>query len=288
MAMTLAGIPDDFSEMVDSLVAVSYFKYPHHQADIRNKVLTLAASNLLPLVVVDNEEDNDAETEERFIKRVVSLTYDGAPSNEAFSPDDTVRGISAEERRERRDVSQKYRTIEETKCFCHRNVNILVHIYTDADNEVSAGYKRRIEAIYYFFNLISSSQKNEQVLIELQEADVNRIGRVLLDVSVPVTRWNYNSRRLHRIVKLWTYASVLQPETTDTVAKRADWSNAKLACEDSLVTMKFVLPVLSRFQYWIVYFQSTLQPTISLVLYMIADLEKVIDNAAEAASTAAD
>jgi hypothetical protein len=285
MAVNLSGIPEDFSCMYDYLLSVSYFEYPHAQSDIRKKLMSVVAETLIPQMTVENLSDN--EKDEIFCSRVVSLTYDGAPANEALSPSPRASGISAAEKAERRMVCDTYSTVEEGKCICHRTVNILAHVFGDSD-EAGMLFSTRIKKIYTFFDLISGSQKNEQELNDLQKNDINRIGKIVKDVSVPVTRWNYNSRRLHRAFYLWKYCRTLESQTADTVAKKREWQEALSNCEESMLVIKYVLPVLARFHLWVVYFQGTLQPTISLILYMIDDLERIIDGQADVASRDAD
>ena len=48
-----------------------------------------------------------------------------------------------------------------------------------------------------------------------------------MDITTPKTRWNYNSRRINRIRKLWPYASTMKPEATTTTAQKLEWTQKK-------------------------------------------------------------
>ena len=47
--------------------------------------------------------------------------------------------------------------------------------------------KALILAIHAFFDLINSSQKNEQALREIQENHETRVGRIVMDITTPKT-----------------------------------------------------------------------------------------------------
>ena len=111
MALNVTGIPDDFSRLVDFVVAVSLFPYPHEMKDIRLKVMSL--TRLLIPEAHDEPVSEDGVLQEQFAKKVFSLTYDGAAANYAFSPSDQVAGIPAAERALRREICAKYEKIEE-------------------------------------------------------------------------------------------------------------------------------------------------------------------------------
>ena len=49
-------------------------------------------------------------------------------------------------------------------------------------------------------------------------------------------------------------------------------------CEQALIQIGKIAPLLDRFQYWIVYFQTTAAPTVSLILYLIDDLKSFMRN----------
>ena len=68
---------------------------------------------------------------------------------------------------------------------------------------------------------------NEQALREILENDETRVGRVVMDVTTPKTRWNYNSRRLKRVRRLWPYTSAMKPETTNTASQKLEWTQKK-------------------------------------------------------------
>jgi hypothetical protein len=155
---------------------------------------------------------------------------------------------------------------------------LLEHVVDDDVSEASKSFKALILAINAFFDLINSSQKNEQALREIQENDETRVGRVVMDVTTPKTRWNYNSRRLKRVRRLWPYASAMKPETTNTASQKLEWTQKKNSCEQAIIKIEKISPLLDRFQYWIVYFQTTAAPTVSLILYLIDDLKSVADS----------
>jgi hypothetical protein len=55
----------------------------------------------------------------------------------------------------------------------------------------------------------------------------------------------------------------------------------KNSCEQAIIKIEKISPLLDRFQYWIVYFQTTAAPTVSLILYLIDDLKSVADSLAD-------
>jgi len=101
-------------------------------------------------------------------------------------------------------------------------MKLLEHVVDDDDSDASESFEALVLAIYSFFDLINFSQKNEQALREIQENDEKRVGRVVMDITTPKTRWNYNSRRINRIRKLWPYASAMKLETTNTTAQKLE------------------------------------------------------------------
>ena len=80
----------------------------------------------------------------------------------------------------------------------------------------------------------------------------------------------------------------MDSQTAETAAQKRDWSDKKIACEAAMTVMKHVLPMLSRFQYWITFLQTTVTPTMSLILYIIKDIKKINEDLANAASARAD
>ena len=129
-----------------------------------------------------------------------------------------------------------------------------------------------IDSIYIFFDLIKSSQKNEQELRRMQEVDLLRVGKIVVDISVPATRWNYNARRLPRIYRLWPYASTMESQTAETANEKREWSVKKHNCQDGLDILKPVIPIITRVQTWINYLQNTRSPTVSLLIYIMKTL----------------
>ena len=106
---------------------------------------------------------------------------------------------------------------------------------------------------------------------------------IVLDITVPKTRWSYNAERLHRIYYLYPYASIMESQTASTAQQRTDWANKKAACSESLISLKPALPIFKRFHRWIVYFQNSTTPTIGLLLFAIDDLIAVCEDLANAA-----
>jgi len=253
--------------MIDFIVACSYFPFPHEMADVREKVIALT-EKVLPEGV-------------EFLDKVHSAAADGASVNKCFDPNPEASGISAAEKLDRQIVKARYYRLEELTCILHRLVKLMEHVVDDEDSDASKSFKALIVAIYAFFDLINSSQKNEQALREIQDNDETRVGRTVMDITTPKTRWNYNSRRLQRVRRLWPYASVMKPETTTTTAQKLEWTQKKNSCEQALIQIEKIAPLLDRFQYWIVYFQTTAAPTVSLILYLIDDLRSVADSLAD-------
>ena len=76
--------------------------------------------------------------------------------------------------------------------------------------------------------MINGSQKNEQELKRVQEADNERSKpNVVLDITVPKKRWSYNAPRLERIYYQFPYASNMESQTASTAQQRKDWANKK-------------------------------------------------------------
>ena len=284
MSLNITGIPPDFSCLRNFMVAVSYFPYPHCMSDIRLKVLGLIRRVLPSLENADIKEGGELES--KFKEKVFSVTYDGAASNYAFSPDPLASGLSALERADRRATNRKYDKIEEMRCLCHRLIKILEHAYKDPGNAASDKFTELMEAIFGFFNLISASQKNEQELRRLQESDADRKGSIKVDIGVPSSRWNYNCLRIRRCMEIRRYAFEMISQTAETEAQQLEWLTKKLACERSMTPMELILPMLVRVHTWIVYLQNAVTPTISLVLYIMEDLIQVSDDLAESADRA--
>jgi len=82
----------------------------------------------------------------------------------------------------------------------------------------------------FFLNQINFSQKDEQALFKIQENDKDRVGRIVMDITTTKTRWNYNSQRLKRFRRLWTYTNV-----TNTAAQKLEWTQKKNSCEQAVI-----------------------------------------------------
>ena len=102
--------------------------------------------NLLPLAR-DDDINEDGLLVQEFVKKILSLTYDGAANNYAFSADPRVAGLTPADRAERRVVKKRYNTIEERRCILHRLVKVLEHTYDDPRNESSALFKSLIDEV---------------------------------------------------------------------------------------------------------------------------------------------
>lgn len=192
MGVNISSILPDFSSLFESMIAVNLFKYPHEMPDIRRKVIKLAHRGLFSAVAIPleaNEEGwEEGEILDSFLKKVKSLTYDGAAANYAFSPDPLLTGLTQREKAERNAVCARYSTVEERRCFCHRIIKLLQHCLDDNDNPASELYQKVFDDMYGFFTLISRSQKNLQELRRVQELDEDRVGGVIFDIRAPETR----------------------------------------------------------------------------------------------------
>ena len=94
-------------------------------------------------------------------------------------------GISVAEKLDCRIIKARYSRLKEQTYILHRLVKLLEHVVDDDVSEASKSFKALILAIYEFFDLIKSSQKNEQTLREIQENDETRVGRVVMDITTP-------------------------------------------------------------------------------------------------------
>ena len=153
MALNVNGIANDFSKMVDFIAACSYFPFPHEMGDVRGKVITLT-ERILPEGV-------------KFLDKVHSGAADGASVNKCFDPNSEASGISVAEKLDHQIIKARYSRLEEQTCILHRLVKLLEHVVDDDVSEASKSFKALILAIYAFFDLINSSQKNEQSLREI-------------------------------------------------------------------------------------------------------------------------
>ena len=73
----------------------------------------------------------------------------------------------------------------------------------------------------------------------------------------------------------------MKPETTNTSAQKLEWTQKKNCREQAIIQIEKIAPLLDRFQYWIVYFQTTVAPTISIILYLVGDLKSIADSLAD-------
>ena len=80
----------------------------------------------------------------------------------------------------------------------------------------------------------------------------------------------------------------MESQTADTAEKKREWSDKRIACEAAMEVMQYVLPMLSRVQYWMTFLQTTTTPTMSLTIYIVKDLLKVGENLADKASNMVD
>ena len=86
-------------------------------------------------------------------------------------------GKSAAEKSDRRDICNKYRTIEEITCICHRFVKLEEHVFTDKESEASLLFRQSIKLVNDVGAMVKSSNKNSQELTLVQEADPERGNR---------------------------------------------------------------------------------------------------------------
>lgn len=286
LSLNLTSIPPDFSRLVNFMVACSHFPYPHEMPDIRHKVLELIRRVLPGYENAEVVEPFTGELARVLLEKLKGFTYDGAAANYCFSPNPRASGIDANERMLRRAVNVTFQKQAENRCLCHRIVKVMEHCYDDSGNEASDAFKEIMESIFSFLNLISSSQKNEQELRRVQEEDNARVGKIKGDIGVPKTRWNYNARRLRRAFYLMKYATAMESQTASTEAAKLDWAQKRISAETNMEIMKYILPMLERFETWITYLQNASTPTMSLVLYIMQDLIQVSDDLAMKADAA--
>jgi hypothetical protein len=286
LSLNLTSIPPDFSRLVNFMVACSHFPYPHEMPDIRHKVLELMRRVLPGYENAEVVEPFTGELARVLLEKLKGFTYDGAAANYCFSPNPRASGIDANERMLRRAVNEIFKKQAENRCLCHRIVKVMEHCYDDSGNKASDAFKEIMESIFAFLNLISSSQKNEQELRRVQEEDNARVGKIKGDIGVPKTRWNYNARRLRRAFYLMKYATAMESQTASTEAAKLDWAQKRISAETNMEIMKYILPMLERFETWITYLQNASTPTMSLVLYIMQDLIQVSDDLAMKADAA--
>jgi hypothetical protein len=187
MSICLSGISADWSKMADFCLAVAPFKFPHNMKDIREFII----EQLMRFLGCDRQAT---------IRKLHGITYDGTSVNRCFSPDPEAAGITVAEKLDRVAVNREFETVEEATCYEHRLETVLVRVVTDDHNDTSQSYKELLDDLYAVASLVSSSQKNEQELVRVQQEDPVRIGEVVCDIHTPKTRWSYNSRRIIRIL----------------------------------------------------------------------------------------
>jgi hypothetical protein len=195
--------------------------------------------------------------------------------NRCFSPDSNVASITAEEKAFREAVNEEFETVEEATCDEHRLETVLVRVVTDDRSEASLWYKELLDDLYALASLVSSSQKNEQELIRVQQEDPDRVGEVVCDIHTPKTRWSYNSRRIIRIMRLMPYFSKMDKDNMNIDSR--EWTTALAKGSYAAEQLLLLLPIIYRIAMWITLLQSNKYPSISLVIYMIEDLIKIAD-----------
>lgn len=108
VALCAHTILPDCSGVLDIPIAVKKFPFPHVAADYRNIVEGTICARL-------------ELTQATFIKRTHGTAYDGAKVNgNTFSPSPDAVGISTAEKDLREIICERYKTIEEVTCMCHR------------------------------------------------------------------------------------------------------------------------------------------------------------------------
>jgi hypothetical protein len=70
----------------------------------------------------------EAVVKKRRVSAQKRLTQD-----KAFCPDPEANGISAAERAERVAIGERFVTVEEATCKCHRLVKMEEHVFTDVE-----------------------------------------------------------------------------------------------------------------------------------------------------------
>jgi hypothetical protein len=90
------------------------------------------------------------------------------------------------------------------------------------------------------------------------------------------TRWTYDTRSLRRAKRLWCYISILDTDKLYFRNKevKKEWINYRATwARDGTQYLHYMLPVLERIEFWILFFESGRSVTISFCLYAIDDLK---------------
>jgi hypothetical protein len=98
------------------------------------------------------------------------------------------------------------------------------------------------------------------------------------------TRWTYDTRSLRRANRLWGTISSLDPDKLyfRNPAVKIEWKdNRTLWARDGIQYLHYMLPVLERIEYWILFFESGRSVTISFCLYAIDDMKCFCSNMIE-------
>lgn len=261
-------------------LSCKYFKFPHAHKDYRRIVLEILF-NVLKIDPVN------------FTKFVHGGTYDGASVNAcAFSPNSMERGISTEEKDERREICRTYSTFEEVTCICHRLVKLEEHVFNDKESEASILFKHSFKLINDVGAMVKASNKNTQELRDVQLTDPDRKNRRILRVqTAPSHRWCYVANEVKTNCALWNYfkrMDVAKTNFSDSPDNLTNWIQAVNNGSAALPAVKKVLLILLRIMQWIKIFQCKSHPTLSLVLYCIRDLIAVADLIGELSDGAED
>lgn len=105
MSVNATCIPQFFAGLLNHMVAVSHFPYPHEMPYVH-----LYACQILSNVF-DEPICEDGPLLEAFLLTVKAVTYDRAKANYCFSPDPKASGIRVAEKNARTQTCEKHKSI---------------------------------------------------------------------------------------------------------------------------------------------------------------------------------
>jgi hypothetical protein len=153
------------------------------------------------------------------------------------------------------------------KCMDHRLNTYLDHMNKDKV------YKLAFESIYFVMDTIRTSSINTTELKRIQkEKDVKHpVGCI----NGAATRWTYDTRTIRRGNRLYEFILLMDIKNMyfRNPAKRTIYANnLKLWQSDGVHYIRFILPILERIEFWILFFESGRTITISFCSYAVDDL----------------
>ena len=258
-AITCHYLDREMLNLRDELMVIANFPYKVHSGEnIRDWVL----DNVYEVCDPSKSKTYDIDNKLKHLpKLVIAITADCASNNGKF---------------------EELNNLNRIRCLGHR-LNTLGNTLDTHSQKHTTEFSKFCECVLNINNILHHSKGCAHIKQALNEYQLNKGLRVMGPITGPTTRWTYGPKYLRRSLKLLPQLSAIIENGSLSMRGEQGDSNIEFKkwveeFEKKENILQFFMALFTRLEFWITVTESSKYPTISMVLYAINDIEKLVQH----------